>query len=798
MGRILRNGPCPCGSGRKYKKCCLLGNTASQSPYTTTDRHSVWQKLLSRFEPRVLDGERERFWGKHYPLLRTWKDPALLDMAEVVFQFWLCFDVHEEGETFADLFLEDEEEVLPPGERRYLETVRASVMRLYEVVAVQPGAGITLRDVLGGQEVRVSERAGSRCVHTWDLVAARVVAKGASGHPEIDGGILPLRGSVRGPLVAHLERLRAELDDADHREHLAVTFGDVWVTPSIPKMVNYDGEESILAKVHFDVSDEAALTAALDRHRDLERHGDEKVWSWVGTGKNRPEPIIRAFLRLSIGHLLVETNSRERAEGARTLVERLAGPAVKCRATEYQDLEQAVARDLREGTRPPRELPTEMQEPARQATVQMLSEHYDKWVDEPVPMLDDTPPREAAKVAALRPRLAGMIEDLERLYERALEEGTGAYDPTWMWEELGIEDLARGRSRRPEVPRLPHEVVADLDPELAEVAADIGDRARRSTHDDPARVIDRQEIEGDLGFHRIVRGSVREAAEDGAPPPEATAEGDMRASWIGVLANFECHLRKTFWVDEGLSWMLGATELEVTGEALRAPFASFALVLTDRYALGLAERLLADDPRARLRGRILSALTVYVTASIVSDERTDWRVAFAAEAGDGGFPELVVRDLLMRSDAGIAEILRTLAPGDDGESVSTIVASPPLKSLLGLVFNAVLYATSADAELVAGDPRGPRAPEPRRRRNGERPPSDGVYRLPGKIDITSLRQLKRVRRGASDVQAVRRCMVRGHWRRAGTSWKDPSRRWIKPYWRGPSAAAVVEREYRLR
>jgi len=73
-----------------------------------------------------------------------------------------------------------------------------------------------------------------------------------------------------------------------------------------------------------------------------------------------------------------------------------------------------------------------------------------------------------------------------------------------------------------------------------------------------------------------------------------------------------------------------------------------------------------------------------------------------------------------------------------------------------------------------------------------------VFGLPGKIDITSLRQLKRVRRGASDVVALRRCMVRGHWRRAGKSWKDSRPRWIKPHWRGPSGAAIVEREYRLK
>ncbi|MFT3766898.1 MAG: SEC-C domain-containing protein [Minicystis sp.] len=795
MSAIGRNEPCPCGSGRKYKKCCLA--TSGGAPYTHADREVALQRLLGAIHPDDMDVAREHLWGKHLPLLDVWKDPMLLEMAECALQGWVCFDELADGETHADFFLEQERD-LGAGVRRYIEMGRASAMKLYEVVAVAPGSGLTLRDVLDGGEVRVHERSGSHHLHTWDLIAARVMARGASGQPEIDGGLFKLGEHVREPLVAHLRQLRAELDDEDLKEASVPIFFDAWIGPGLPKLVNFDGEAQLLTTVHFDVVDEAKLASALDHAPEISGDDGARLWAWMGTGQQRKEPVTRAFLRLDGGRLRVETNSRERGEAVRALVEQLAGDAVKYRVTEHQDIEQAV-REAAGSGREPAPLPEELREPAREVLVQRLVEHYERWLDEPVPALGDVTPRAAAADAALRERVAGLIEGLEGLYEKALAAGEAAYDPTWMWEELHLEDLARGRSRRQLVPQLPHEVLAELSPEVLEVAADIGDRARRASRDDVTRVIDRREIEGDLGFHRLVREAVRDAKEDGSSEPAASAEGKRLAAWTGIFANFELHLRKIFWVDESLAWMLGATGLDITGDALRPPFASFALVFTDRYALGLLERLLAEDPSARLRGRILSVLTVYVTSSAVDEERGEMRIAFVADAHDGAWPELVVRDLTVRSDAGLAEILRTISPGaDEGEALSTIVASPPLRGLLGLVFNAILYATSADADAVPGDPRGQDAPAPRRRRNGQTAPTGGVFRLPGKIDITSLRQLKQVRRGASDVQAIRRCMVRGHWRRAGKSWKDGNPRWIKPYWRGPGTAAIVEREYRLK
>jgi hypothetical protein len=47
-------------------------------------------------------------------------------------------------------------------------------------------------------------------------------------------------------------------------------------------------------------------------------------------------------------------------------------------------------------------------------------------------------------------------------------------------------------------------------------------------------------------------------------------------------------------------------------------------------------------------------------------------------------------------------------------------------------------------------------------------------------------------------QILRRFMVRGHWRRPASNWKDRSIRWIRPYWKGPNMAAIIERTYTLK
>ena len=123
----------------------------------------------------------------------------------------------------------------------------------------------------------------------------------------------------------------------------------------------------------------------------------------------------------------------------------------------------------------------------------------------------------------------------------------------------------------------------------------------------------------------------------------------------------------------------------------------------------------------------------------------------------------------------------------------------PLPGLLHVTLNAVLYATSAGVEPDLRRPPSSREPSPQAAGPDVTPlSSEDVFFLPGAIEISRLRQMQSLQRAPGGRKLLHRFMVRGHWRRPAAAWKDKRMRWIKPYWKGPDLAAVIERTYKLK
>lgn len=103
-------------------------------------------------------------------------------------------------EDLVEDFLKKRGYRLPPLAKAYLEVMRDSAPGIYEVVAVAPGHGVSLSDLLiGGDPFDVIEVSGSRQLLQWDRLAARVVMRG--GKRVFTGALVPLRNENGEALV---------------------------------------------------------------------------------------------------------------------------------------------------------------------------------------------------------------------------------------------------------------------------------------------------------------------------------------------------------------------------------------------------------------------------------------------------------------------------------------------------------------------------------------------------------------------------------------------------------------------
>jgi len=790
-----RNDPCPCGSGLKYKKCCLAKAQAAPR-FTREDRQSAFAKLKHFSEDVVAqedDAALDEFWVDE-PEGADDLDETLSQMSTDAFDMWFWFDRPlDDGRLVVDRLLAEDPSITA-GERQFLDLARNTCMRLYEVVDARPGVSLTLRDLLDDAEVTVHEEMGSRQLKCSDLLAARIIRPGISGEPEMEAGLLPLPLLIRDALVSQLSSHRADFrrdnpgtsGDAFFKE-MPPFFHSAWVSailePPIPHLQNTDGEEMLFTRTHFNVLDPEHLARTLDDGKDLIHEEGRTEWHWSGVNR-RGEPVSLGRLELKGTTLMLETNSVARGERGRAMIEALARDTVAYRATSHEDLTRSLKEALRAGSEhvprsaAPARIPAEVQE---DLVLDHYARYYRKWLDEEIPALDGRTPREAAKDPSLVPRLAQLIRDLEGMYLGALGKNEPAYDPSWMWTELGLADGAQPEHP----PQLAHERWAETMPGFADVCRAVAGRVRGLPgFDDASSILAREELEADLDVRRFRK-------EQGEQ--EGVVDG-LLARKLHFGVNIELHRRKTFWVDEALVYMLAQTDLDVVGDELRMPFPCFALAFTDRHVLSLCERVLAADPACPLAGHMLRVATVYVIEESVGPDRV-LHIGVAVDALAADPPHLFEHEVRLRQNARV-EVHPTADQADIVvEGHAPVPSSRPLPGLLQVVLNAILYATSAGVE-----PQVRASPQKRMQKGPDTPPvfsSEEVFFLPGKIKISHVRQLQQLARVPSGRQLLHRFMVRGHWRRPAKTWKDQGMRWIEPYWKGPDIAAVIERTYKL-
>lgn len=271
--------------------------------------------------------------------------------------------LHEGG--WFEQFLADRGPLLPADEALLAASWMLVERTVYEVVAVEPGKGVRVRDLRTGDEIDVTERTFSRAAAVGWLVCGRAVPDGA-GHQFV--------GSIQSVLPGRERELLDVLDRGDSQEIVA------WAAAAAqpPTMVGADGAPLVECTAILRVG--GSVAAVLDERYDAHPDG------WTATD---PGGRVRGTLELDGGELVVRTLTAPRMDALLDELGQLPGCEVV-----WQDRQPVDAHRAVDGAGDPAERAEPV--PLDPAAIEEIMDGFErKWCSEPVPLLDDLTPVEA-------------------------------------------------------------------------------------------------------------------------------------------------------------------------------------------------------------------------------------------------------------------------------------------------------------------------------------------------------------------------------------------------------------------
>jgi SEC-C motif len=449
-----RNDPCPCGSGRKYKHCCLKARDDVDRQWRSVREAEsryvpeIFQYALDRVGRPGIAAAWKYFCGGTVPLERAPEDPDF----EQLFMIWFLFDWQKPGTALkpstrnwpakpvAASFLDERGLALPPLDQRAVRTALAAPISFWVVEAVTPGRSIDLRDILTGARHTVLEQSASQSVQPAGILFAKVLTFDTvsimlgAGHwvipPPFHNRII----DVRQRWAAGATSLAGSQVKLRHAELVALysAFVEELLNPAPPRLQNTDGDPLAPTRLEFELhcSQEEAVERLAplayghqvdefleDPDRDP-AGGVKYEVPWLTPGNRihaEWENTSLGTIKVSSKKLEAEVNSERRARRLRKEIERRLRDRVLFMRQETTSVEALLReRGGPETGTSQREHEALQQRPEVRAQLREMRErHWVSWLDQPVPALDGLTPRAAAATPLGRERLHALLNEFE-------------------------------------------------------------------------------------------------------------------------------------------------------------------------------------------------------------------------------------------------------------------------------------------------------------------------------------------------------------------------------------------------
>jgi hypothetical protein len=486
MANVRRNDPCPCGSGKKYKKCCLLEANGAEFQFRR------FRQIHAELIPKLTDFAFENLPPELFE--EAWKDfndqqevdawdPA--SPMNVLFMPWFLFNCIVElkppgsseftATTIAEQFLVQHLDLLTSAEQTLLLSSSRRPYALCEIDEVKPGVGITLFDLLRRIKYEVVERTASLTLKRGEIIYC-ATSDVLGFKSNVGTGPYALRPTAKLEVLDLRKWIIAQIDEEEIRtEHLHEFESDIrnvylenvsaMLLP--PQLANTDGDPLVPHKLFFHIESpdsafHALKTLSLGKRKAQLMHGVEleeglivkAEIDWLG-GKTEAKkrlggPVLLGVLKIDNNQLGVEVNSKRRAARIRKLIEKRLGAGATYKTTLIEPIESQVQEAWLEASEPsgPESSSARYAQtssisdddyPELRAIMEEISrQHWETWFDLPVPALSGMTPREAAKTEEGRELLESLLLFYENSQADSIDSLLNADIPA-LRRELGME-----------------------------------------------------------------------------------------------------------------------------------------------------------------------------------------------------------------------------------------------------------------------------------------------------------------------------------------------------------------------
>jgi SEC-C motif len=463
--QVGRNDPCPCGSGKKYKRCCLEQRNAS---------YGLWAR--QRDASDELTREMMRFAALKFghQIGEAWQDFHATDLPlpfdersheNQIFMPYFLFHwdpqrrrsgkgAATKGGIVARWFMQERAGKLSELERLFLVQATTQPVTFFEVLWTDPNERIGLKDILLGTETEVFERSASRSLRNGDIVYGQVwKLQGLSilgslapigVPPSWKAEVFELRKKLRRMIAKQNRDLDAE-DLVRYADRIRLTYLIIRDALNLPpRLANTDGDPLVFHTLKFRIeSPEAAFEAlaplAMGRSKedllaeaefdetgrlravnfDWLKQGNKKIPTWDNT--------ILGSINISRGTLIAEVNSKKRAKQLRDKIEKQLGANATHQRTVARAADEMLAKSPRQDKMRAKDEQTVddiLHDPeVRKKIQEEVQKQTEAWACQKIPILGGRTPMEAVRDPDGREIVESLLLDSER---RADE---GVYQP---------------------------------------------------------------------------------------------------------------------------------------------------------------------------------------------------------------------------------------------------------------------------------------------------------------------------------------------------------------------------------